>query len=159
MRMWFFLIVLVIVLLFVFPRKILPILTISVLLALSAGGYHYYSVQQESDKLEALEIGVQYAPDACSAARPLQVNIANHSALTVEAVSWVFSARRQGYRGELTGAWLQSHRIDGPLAPGASLSVCYPAPEPAEHAVRRDADRPENLVLGIRSHEVDFAAE
>jgi hypothetical protein len=154
--MWIVLALIVVVLLFVFPRVILPVLAVALIAGTIAGVGYFRERQRQLDSEAAVAMVVRYDAAACSDQQPLSVVISNASERTIASIAWVFSARRQGYRGELTGPWLKEYRHDGPLAPGAQLQLCYPAPAIGEYAFSRDADRLENLALGIRSRRVLF---
>jgi hypothetical protein len=155
-RMWVLFVLLVIVLLLVFPRQILPILVGAAVLLGGVGGWYFWDARQLAQYQEAVLVDVAYAPEDCSPARPLRLTIQNESPLTVARVQWQFSARRAGYRGELTGGWTTVYAVDEPLDEGQTYQQCYAAPQPTEHVVKRDSDELENLVLGIRDKQVTF---
>lgn len=154
--MWIILALIVIVLLFVFPRVTLPLLAVAIVIGAFIGAGHYRERQRQLDDEAAVVMAVRYDPVACSAGQPLRVDISNGSGRSIARIEWVFSARRPGYRGELTGSWLEEYGYDGPVGAGAALQLCFPAPAIDEYAVNRDADRPENLELGIRSRRIVF---
>jgi hypothetical protein len=156
-RMWILFVVVTLILLLIFPRRILPIVVAAVLFAGGLGGYIYWSELALRKRQDLVVVSVQYAPSACSNEQPLQVQVQNNSELTVVRVQWVFSARRPGYRGELTGAWQKVYATDEALAPGDAYIGCFAAPLKGVHSVQRQSDSIENLELGIRSKELEFA--
>lgn len=155
--MWVLLAVLLVLLLFAFPRKMSVVLAVTLGVGVISGVF--YNVQQRElvAHRKAVKLEVRYDIVACTASRPLLVSIHNLSPLTVSRIEWVFSARRPGYRGELTGPWLNTYSLDGPFAAGAQQSHCYAAPQPGEHALKRESDDPKNLEIGIRSRQISFA--
>ena len=156
-RMWLLSVLAVIVLLFLFPRKIIPILSTAALAALIVGAYYYWDQRETQRRLDRVVVSVRYDTSSCSQDKPLLLTIENASDDTVERVRWMFSARRPGYRGELGGAWLREYATESPLAAGESYTACYTAPKPGAHAVSRETDLPENLELGVRNKQVEFA--
>lgn len=155
--MWFLFVLLVIVLLLVFPRQVLPILVTTALLLGGGGGWYWWQSHQLQVELDAVEVSVTYDSAECSAETPLLVTIVNGSTRNATNIEWQFSARRSGYRGELTGGWTSVHILDQVLPAGEEYRKCYPAPRPNEHVVRREADELANLELGIRNKRVAFA--
>lgn len=155
--MWFLFTLAVVLLLFAFPRKMSVILTCGAALGAIVGGYVLWQKQQLVGQENAVEMTVVYSLEACSESAPLLVTIANNSSMAVTGIQWVFSARRPGNRSELTGDWLKTYRLDLTIEPGRQHTVCYPAPQPAQHAVKRATDDPANLELGIRSRQLSFA--
>ena len=156
-RMWFLFVILVIVLLLVFPRQVLPILVATAILLGAGGGWYWWQHRQLQAELDAVEVAVVYDPAECPAETPLLVTIVNGSTRNASNIQWQFSARRSGYRGELTGGWTVIHVLDQVLPAGQQYRQCYVAPRPNEHVVRRDADELANLTLSIRNKRVTFA--
>ena len=156
--MWILFVLLVVVLLLVFPRQVLPILAGAALLVGVGGGWHWWQERERKVFEEAVEMEVAYAPDTCSPAERLQLRIVNRAPRVLARVEWQFSARRAGYRGELTGGWTKTYVLEPMLAQGEEYLGCYAAPQPNEHVVRRAADELENLQLGIRNRRLTFAS-
>ena len=154
--MWILFVLSVVILLFAFPRQMSVVLAVAAVVGAVAGAYYYFQ-QREAVRIEsAVAITARHDLQQCPEESPLRVVIDNQSPETVERVDWVFSARRPGYRSELTGGWLKPFRSDESIEPGAEWSGCFPAPTPPEHVVKRKADDPANLEIGIRSHEIHF---
>jgi hypothetical protein len=155
--MWFLFTLAVVLLLFAFPRQMSVILAIGALIGTVAGGFYLWEKRKLTAQESAVEITVVYDPEQCGPAAPLLVTIDNRSGTAVARAEWVFSARRPGYRGELTGGWLKAYASDNEIAPGQQQTVCCPAPKPGQHAVQRTSDDPAMLDLGIRSRQISFA--
>ena len=154
--MWFLFALGVVVLLFMFPRPMLGVLGVGAVVGLIIGGLLYRESRLLANREEAVSVTVYYGPGECSVREPLVVDILNGSSATLSKISWVFSAKRAGYRGELTGGWLKEYSFDEELPPGGSRRVCYPPPDLGVYAANREADKVENLSLGIRSKRVSF---
>jgi hypothetical protein len=155
--MWFLFTLAVVLLLFAFPRQMSIVLALSALVGGVIGGYFLWQQQQLAAEEDAVEISVGYDLDQCDRAKPLRVTIVNGSKRLVERVEWVFSARRPGYRSELTGDWLAVYSTDEAIAAGQQLVICHAAPQLGQHAVQRETDDPSRLELGIRSRKIQFA--
>lgn len=155
--MWFLFTLAVVLLLFAFPRKMSVILTAGALVAGVVGGYFLWQKRQLALQENAVAITVAYSLEECNESEPLLLTITNNSSMTVARLEWVFSARRPGNRSELTGNWLKVHIWDVAIPAGQQQSVCYPAPRPGQHAVKRATDDPANLELDIRSRQISFA--
>ena len=155
--MWFLFTLAVVLLLFAFPRQMSVILAVGALIGSVAGGFYLWEKRKLTAQESAVEITVVYDAQQCDPAEPLLVTISNRSATAVVRTEWVFSARRPGYRGELTGGWLKAYASDKVIAPGQQQKACYPAPKPGQHAVQRTSDDPAMLELGIRSRQISFA--
>ena len=93
-RMWLLSVLAVIVLLFLFPRKIIPILSTAALAALIVGGYFYWDKRETQRQVDEVLISVRYDTSTCSQDKPLLLTIENKADDTVQRVHWMFSARR-----------------------------------------------------------------
>jgi hypothetical protein len=154
--MWFLFTLAVVLLLFAFPRQMSVVLAVGALIGAVLGGYYLWEKRKFTAEESAVEMTVVYDAQQCDEAEPLLVTISNRSSTAVARVEWVFSARRPGYRGELTGGWLKAYASDKLIAPGQQRKICYPAPKPGQHAVQRKTDDPAMLELGIRSRQISF---
>lgn len=155
--MWFLFVLAVVVLLFLFPRQMSVVLGAAAVIGVVIGIWYYLKHKQYAQEEAAVQISVLYDPRQCSPEQPLLVTIRNQASLPVVGVEWVFSARRPGYRSELTGDWLRVFSIEEVIAPGQARESCHPVPQKSVHVVQRSADDPANLQIGIRSRQVRFA--
>ena len=159
MNMWFLFTLLVVILLFLFPRPMAIVLGVGAVVGAVAGGFYYFQTRDMAAQLKAVDVAVAYDPAQCTETEPLLITVSNGSDYTVSRVDWVFSARRPGYRSEMTGAWLKPQMMEESVAPGSQWVGCYRAPTPPAHAVQRQADHPSNLLIGIRERQVSFAGQ
>lgn len=154
--MWFLFTLLIIVLLFLFPKPMSIVLCVAAIVGAIGGLFYYFQHKSMKDELAAVELTVRYAPLECPEERPLLVEVNNRSSLEVIQVDWVYSARRPGYRSEMTGEWLLPRTLRESVQPGSSFASCFTAPQPPAHASGRQADHPSHLDIGIRESTVLF---
>lgn len=118
------------VLLFRFPRVMLPasgvIAALGLLLALFVIGRQW----MENRQVDQLQVQVSYAPDGCEFGRPLRVQIENHSGRSASNIRWQLHASRPGYNTNLldTSTTDSTVRLNETLAPGAAWQGCYRVP-------------------------------
>lgn len=134
------------VLLIRYPLRALPI-SLGALLGLGLVAlWVIWQEQHEARLLTQLELQLVYAPDACPAARPLQVTLDNHSPKPLRSLRWNVAARSPGSALNLVGSNYDAPQYGGPgdLQPGKRWQSCMPLP---------------TLRAGYRASSLEFRAE
>ena len=135
----------VIALLFIFPKQTGIILTV-LLVGIGIVALIDYMVSGHREKeQELVSITVSYAPDSCGKDSPLSFRITNGSKKIVNKVSWNIIATEKdyssnivdyksfpGYQGEYSTGYHSEnttpYSTDKILKPGELFSACYKAP-------------------------------
>ena len=134
------------ILLIRYPLRALPI-SLGALLGLGlVAAWVIWQDQQEAALLDQLELRLVYAPDACPAARPLQVTLDNHTPKPLRRLRWNISAHAPGSTLNLVSSTYDAPQYGGPddLQPGARWQSCVPLPM---------------LRAGYRASTLEFRAE
>lgn len=155
--MWFLFTLLVVILLFLFPKPMSVVLGVAAVVGAVVGLVYHFQSRDMAAQREAVELSVRYDPAQCPEHKPLLVSVSNQSDFVVQRLDWVFSARRPGYRSELTGDWLRPQSMAEEIPAGSVWTGCFAAPDPSEHTFQRQTDHPSKLEIGIRNSEITFA--
>lgn len=134
------------ILLIRYPLRALPI-SLGALLGLGLVAlWVIWQEQHEARLLGQLELNLVYAPDACPAARPLQVTLDNHSPEPLRSLRWNVAARSPGSSLNLVASNYDAPQYSGPgeLQPGERWQSCVPLP---------------TLRAGYRASSLEFRAE
>jgi hypothetical protein len=129
------------VLLLRYPAKALPVsLAAAVGLGIVAAVVIWQD-SRETHQLERLDIRLAYAPQACPADRPLQVQITNTNPVPLHELRWRIAAYAPGDTVNLADNTYTSARYRGPgaLQAGAQWQDCVPLP------ALRNGYRPQTL--------------
>lgn len=113
-----------------YPLRALPV-SLGALLGLGLVAlWVIWEEQREARLLSQLELRLVYAPDACPAARPLQITLHNRSSKPLSSLRWNVTARTPG-----TGLNLVTSNFDTPqysgskdLQPGEQWQACMRLP-------------------------------
>src|SRR5690606_42046646 len=102
------------ILLIRYPLRALPI-SLGALLGLGLVAlWVIWQEQHEARLLGQLELNLVYAPDACPAARPLQVTLDNHSPEPLRSLRWNVAARSPGSSLNLVASNYDASQYSGP---------------------------------------------
>lgn len=135
----------VIVLLFIFPKQMRTILAVLLAGISVIALIDYINSSRKEKKQESVSVNVSYAPNSCSKDTPLFFEITNGGTKIVSKVSWNVTATEIGksinvvdyrsfpsYQGEYSishhSEYTTPFSTDKKLKPGESISICYGAP-------------------------------
>jgi hypothetical protein len=122
------LIIMLIVLFFIFPKQMLSIGLVIVLLSIILWWIYIETPQKQRDALnKSVVVGVVYSVSSCKHGLPLLVSIKNNSYKTVAKVSWYISIYIPGYSTDISGS-NNRYSSDKILKPGEALTSCYALP-------------------------------
>jgi hypothetical protein len=118
------------VLLLRYPSKALPV---SLVAAAGLGVVALFVVWEDSrdtQRLERLQMRLDYAPDRCPAGRPLLVLIDNGNTVPLQELRWKVAAYAPGDSVNLAEDTYTAPRYRGPgeLLPGSQWQDCLPLP-------------------------------
>src|SRR5690606_17758847 len=123
-----------------YPHKALPV-SLAALCGIGLlAAWVLWQEARDEDRLARLELSISYAPQQCSAQRPLLVSLRNTSTLPLRELTWHTTAYRAGDDLNLVRAeTLARYHAAAPLAPDAQWRDCLPLP------ALRPGYRPETL--------------
>lgn len=113
-----------------YPHKALPVSLAALGGLLLLAGIAIWQQEQEDRRLARVEIRLQYDPVACSAERPLQVEVHNGSDRALSELRWSLQVQRAGQHTNLTQGRAAELEYDGPgnLLADARWQSCLPLP-------------------------------
>jgi hypothetical protein len=126
--------IIAIVLLFLFPKKMGLVAGLIIATFLAVVVYIKVDEGNRKSQLDAVSIVIEYGTSNCSFAEPVNVVIKNGSGSTVESVKWSISAYQAGYSanviddGKYYGTNQAPYESRQALAPNESISLCYEVP-------------------------------
>ncbi|CAD5107797.1 multidrug transporter [Zestomonas carbonaria] len=118
------------VLLIRYPAKALPISGAALIGLMLVGSWLYWQDLRERRHLAHLELRIAYAPDRCSADRPLALDLKNGSRVPLQELRFEVAAYRPGDTVNLARNLYDAPRYRGPgeLLPGETWHDCLPLP-------------------------------
>lgn len=117
------------ILLFRYPRIMLPASGVVLALALLLAAFVGIRQWQNTQHLEQLHIGIEYQPEACDFGKPLRVVIENRSGLIARDIRWQLHASQPGQQRNLLDTSIGAeYRAGGPLEPGEQWQRCFSVP-------------------------------
>lgn len=134
------------ILLVLYPRRALPISLIALIALGLVASWVLWQDHREKRNLAYLETRITYAPDQCSADRPLAMTLKNGSKAALVELRWEVAAYRPGETVNLARPMYDTPHYRGPsgLLPGETWTSCLPLP---------------NLRSGYRANTLEFRAE
>ncbi|HLT05361.1 MAG TPA: multidrug transporter [Pseudomonas sp.] len=135
-----------------YPHKALPV-SLAALCGIGLlAAWVLWQEARDEDRLARLELSISYAPQQCSAQRPLLVSLRNTSTLPLRELTWHTTAYRAGDDLNLVRAeTLARYHAAAPLAPDAQWRDCLPLP------ALRPGYRPETLQFRAERRRGHFA--
>ena len=147
---WIVIVLLLLPLIF-FPKKIFGALGLLVLIGSAIGGFFYYQEWLNKKASEAVSISIDYSPSYCDESSPLKITIRNTSDKTITMVEWNISAHQTGFNDDLAAPGYQIYSQDKTLEPGARWSGCVMLPK-----LKRDVENIAGLAFSEKDKDVVF---
>jgi hypothetical protein len=114
-------------LLFKFPKPMLGIVGVFIIIAVGTAGYLWLNEKQESALRNAITIDVVHDPSRCSPEYPLFITISNRSARTLKRLNFYVTGFREGYSDpvfETASTW----DTDKIISPNQTFQQCWSSP-------------------------------
>lgn len=118
------------VLLLRYPSKALPVSLAAALGLAVVAAFVVWEDSREEQRLERLQMRVNYAPQQCPTGRPLLVLIDNGNTVSLTELRWKIAAYAPGDTVNLAEDTYTAPRYRGPgdLLPGSQWQDCLPMP-------------------------------
>lgn len=145
-------------LLFAFPRAIVGLIILCVVLIGSYQLWMKIEQDERAKKKASVTVTVNYDLERCRPEYPLFVRIQNGADDTVEAVSFGVAGRRAGYSNPIYESRFLEYSSDRIIASGDSWTSCWALPDPAYSASEQKIEQnpPETLVWTVEHTSPSF---
>jgi hypothetical protein len=121
-------------LLFAFPRAMLSLVAILVIIIGSWFAWTYAQDQRRQADVALTKVLAVYDQGRCPADFPLLVKITNESGKTLERVSFSLKAFREGYSSPLYESGFRNYVTDRIIPPQSEWQTCWSVPQPSYSA-------------------------
>lgn len=118
----------VLVLFVMFPKKMLVVVGVLVLVGGLIGVIIAYQRWSETREQEAVSIMIKYSPEECGRQYPIKVIIRNSSSGVVSKVEWDIAAHRPGFSTDIAESGYHDYSQDRILKPNEGWQICFEAP-------------------------------
>lgn len=157
----FFGLAIFVVLLFLFPQRMIPIIVAAVVFIIGLLFYIHYDERMKAARLAAVTATIAYDISACGAETPLSVEVSNKSDSVVTNIRFSVEGYREGHSRAIYATPFRGYETDRIIKIGETWSKCWELPPVRGTAPKDHAEKypPETIVWKVADISPTFGSD